>query len=82
LPGDLFGRGGGGESEVIGEDVACVVIAAFFAFPNLSIGADGEAVDRVRRFCRPLAQTLGEQREGGNQEQDMTLGTHALGNDE
>lgn len=59
--------GGGGKRQVV--DGHVVVIAHGVLLADLRIRADGEGTQRLLGLIRPLAQGLGEQGDGGDQEQ-------------
>ena len=83
---DLRRGGRGGKCEVVNRDVGLVVVAGLathlLALADICIGADGEAVNGLRRFCRPFAEALRHERERGDEEKDRALRCHALGDAE
>lgn len=61
---------GGGVAQLVGEGLDDVLIAPAALFAHLGIGADGEAVQGDGALLGPLGEGLGEQVQGGHEEED------------
>ena len=65
--GEDGGVGGGGEGEVVEEDV-------FLFAADAGVGADDEVAEGGGALRGPFVQGLGEEGEGGDQEEDVAAG--------
>lgn len=79
LADDLACRSRGRKREVVGRDVALVVVDLGGAFADAGIRTDGEAVNRAGGFSGSFAQRLREQRERRDEKENVTIGRKFLG---
>ncbi len=78
LVGESGGVGGGGVAQLVDEGLDDVLVALAALFPDLGVGADGEAVQGDGALLGPLGEGLGEEVERGDEEENEPVGAGDL----